>query len=230
MSNFKIIAHRGASAYELENSYKAFVKAIEMEADMIETDVRQTEDGKLILMHDKTINRTTEGKGKINKMTLKTIKKTKMKNGDNIPILDNILDQYGNKIKFNLELKDGNIEQSLNELIMKYDIIDRVLISSFSFKILKSLHQINPDINLALLTYLPSLISKINHSFNKCSEYGIKNINPWHIFKSKSYVQKAHKLGFKIYPWTINKKKEAIKLRDELKVDGIITNFPDILK
>lgn len=230
MSDFKIIAHRGASGYELENSYSAFEKAIELGADMIETDIWQTQDGHLILMHDKCINRTTKGKGKISKLTLEEIKKINLKNGEKIPTLDEVLDKFGRKIGFNLEIKANKIENKVNELILKYNLAKSIMISCFSFNNLKEFNKINSELHLALLTFFPAFISKLKYPFKKCLEHGIEAINPVHIFKSKKYVQQAHDKKIKIYPWTVNKKDEIIKFRDKIKVDGIITNYPDILK
>jgi glycerophosphoryl diester phosphodiesterase len=230
MSNFRIIAHRGASGYELENSYSAFEKAIELGADMIETDIWQTQDGHLILMHDKCINRTTDGKGKISNLTLKEIEKINLKNGEKIPILEDVLDKFADKIEFNLEIKANNIENRVNELILKYNLAESIMISCFSFNTLKEFNKINPELHLALLTYFPAFISKLKYPFKHCLEHGIEAINPVHIFKSKKYVKQAHEHKIKIYPWTVNKKDEIIKYRDEIRVDGIITNYPDILK
>ncbi|MHA1232268.1 MAG: glycerophosphodiester phosphodiesterase [Candidatus Helarchaeota archaeon] len=229
IEKFKIIAHRGASGYVLENSYSAFEKAIKLKADMIETDVRSTKDGHLVLMHDNKINRTTLGTGRISKMTIEQIQQVKMKNNEPIPVLDTVLEKYGKKIQFNLEIKSKNIEEKINELIIKYDLIERIMISSFYYNILQKFHQINPKLFLAFLIFLPYNVVSLKFPFRKLKNDGVRAINPYYKFVSKSFVENAHNNGLKIYPWTINKKDQVLYFKNNIKVDGIITDYPDIL-
>ncbi|MHA1269111.1 MAG: glycerophosphodiester phosphodiesterase [Candidatus Helarchaeota archaeon] len=229
MTEFRIIAHRGASGYELENSYAAFEKAVKLGADMIETDVWKTLDDHLVLMHDNNIDRTTFGTGKISKMTLQQIKEVKMKNNEQIPLLEDVLKKYGKKIGFNIEIKAKNIEKKVNELIEKFKLVDNIMISCFSLRTLENLNLINPDLNTALLTFLPWSLVSIKSPLKKIKEVGINAINPFFKFISKRFVKKAHENGVKIYPWTVNNKDIILKLKNKYFVDGIITNIPDIL-
>jgi len=227
--SFLTIAHRGASAYALENSFEAFNKAVELKASMIETDIQETADGYLILMHDPNLDRTTGRKGAIKKMTLEQIRAEKLRNKEDIPLLDDTLRVFGEKIGFDLEIKVENIEEKINALVDQYSLIDKTIISSFSFTTLKNLHQINPNLHLAFLTFMPWQLLKIRYSFKKLRNNGINAINPLYKIVTKSFVDQAHALNFKVYPWTVNTKDEFLKLKDEYQVDGIITNFPDII-
>ncbi|MHA1752825.1 MAG: glycerophosphodiester phosphodiesterase [Candidatus Helarchaeota archaeon] len=229
MDEFIIIAHRGASGYELENSYAAFEKAIKLKADMIETDIHETYDGYLILMHDGKIDRTTFGSGKIKKLTIQQIKNVKMKNNDPIPVLDDVLKKYNKKIGFNLEIKSKNIETKISDIIVKYELIDSILISCFSYKTLKKLRLINPRLRLALLTFLPTNLLPFKSFLKHLKSIKIDAVNPFYKFISKKYVKKLHENDIKIYPWTVNNKETILKLKNQVEVDGIITNFPDIL-
>lgn len=226
---FLIQAHRGASGYEFENSCAAFQKAVELGADFFETDVRETADGHLILHHDATVDRTTLGTGKIKNLTLQQIKALKLKNGEEIPTVKEVLARFGDKIRINLELKSKHIEEKLYDLIVKYNLKDRVLISSFSFEQLQKLHQMDPDLQLSFLTFLPWAVLRLKYSFEKLRTNGIRMINPFYKFVSSAFVKKAHAAGIRIYPWTVNDKKIIEQLRDKKRVDGVITNFPDIL-
>lgn len=228
--DFLIMAHRGASGYELENSYAAFTKAVELGAPMIETDVRETADGILILNHDYSINRTAQGKGKIKNLPIQEIKKVPLNNNEHIPVLGEVLAKFGEKVRFNLEIKVQNIEMKLYDLLAKYKQLDRTLISSFSFKTLQKFYQIDQNLHLALITLLPWPVLRLKYSFERLLATGITAINPKVTLLSKSFVQKAHQHGVKIYPWTVNESALALKLRDNYQVDGIITNFPDLLK
>jgi len=223
------MAHRGASTYALENSFEAFNKAIELKAPMIETDIQESLDGHLVLMHDGNLDRTTRSKGAIKKMTIDQIKSIKLRNNEDIPTLDDILKLLGEKVRFNLEIKVENIEKKVNDLLNQYKLVDKTIISSFSFTTLKNLHDLNPQLHLAFLTFMPWPVLRVRYSFKKLQTTGIEAINPIAKLLSKSFVEQAHAQNFKVYPWTVDVKAEFLKLRDEYQVDGIITNVPDIL-
>lgn len=227
--SFLTIAHRGASAYVLENSFEAFNKAVELKASMIETDIQESADGHLILMHDPNLDRTTRSKGAIKKMSIDQIRSIKLRNNEDIPLLDDLLRLFGEKIGFDLEIKVENIENKVNDLIDQYQLIDKVIISSLSFTALKNLHEINPNLHLAFLSFMPWNLLKLRYSFKKLRSTGIEAINLLYKVITKSFVDQAHAQNFKVYPWTVNTKEEFLKLKDEYQVNGIITNFPDIL-
>jgi len=223
------MAHRGASTYALENSFEAFNKAIELKAPMIETDIQESLDGHLVLMHDGNLDRTTRSKGAIKKMTIDQIKSIKLRNNEDIPTLDDILKLLGEKVRFNLEIKVENVEKKVNDLLNQYKLVDKTIISSFSFTTLKNLHDLNPQLHLAFLTFMPWPVLRVRYSFKKLQTTGIEAINPIAKLLSKTFVEQAHAQNFKVYPWTVDVKAEFLKLRDEYQVDGIITNVPDIL-
>ena len=106
------IAHRGASAYELENTFAAFEKAIEMKADMIELDLHLTKDGEIIIMHDFQLRRMTDGGGRIEDLNYDEIKKFHENNGELIPTFEEVIKQTANKIGLYCELKSFEIENS----------------------------------------------------------------------------------------------------------------------
>ena len=227
--SFLTMAHRGASTYALENSFEAFNKAIELKAPMIETDIQESLDGHLVLMHDGNLDRTTRSKGAIKKMTIDQIKSIKLRNNEDIPTLDDILKLLGEKVRFNLEIKVENVEKKVNDLLNQYKLVDKTIISSFSFTTLKNLHDLNPQLHLAFLTFMPWPVLRVRYSFKKLQTTGIEAINPIAKLLSKTFVEQAHAQNFKVYPWTVDVKAEFLKLRDEYQVDGIITNVPDIL-
>lgn len=226
---FLIIAHRGASAYALENSFEAFKKAIELKAPMIETDIQESLDGHLVLMHDGNLDRTTRSKGAIKSMTVDQIKSIKLRNNEEIPLLDDVLKQLGEKVRFNLEIKVDNVEKKVNDLLNQYQLVEKTMISSFSFTTLKNLHDLNSHLHLAIITFLPWTVFRVKYSFKKLQTSGIEAINPNARVLSKSLVEQAHAQNFKVYPWTVDTKTEILKLRDEYQIDGIVTNVPDIL-
>ncbi len=227
--SFLIIAHRGASAYELENSFRAFDVALELNSDVLEGDIHVTKDRQLVLMHDPTIDRTTYQRGVIRKMNLEQIEAIPLKNREKIPTLEEFLARYGDKSKLMLELKPNDIAQEVYALIRKYKLMNRVILTSFTFDSLIKLNELDPNLQLAIHTFRTWNYLKTRFSLKKIVKMGIEVILPFHHIFTKTFVRKAHELGFKVYPWTVNKKQVAIKLKNEYDVDGVITNFPDLL-
>lgn len=99
------IAHRGASGYAPENTLAAFKKALEFDIDVIELDVHLTKDNHLVVIHDKTVNRTTDGKGKVADKTLAELQKLDAGNGEKIPTLQEVLDLVNRKALVSIEIK-----------------------------------------------------------------------------------------------------------------------------
>jgi len=138
VDDFIIIAHRGASEYEPENTFSSYEKAIEMGAQMIEFDVRFSLDNKLVSIHDSKVNRTTNGTGKVKDKTAKELNELDAGNSNKIPMIEDIFSRYAKKTKFVIELKDYHTEEPVLELIKEYKNIDDLYIVSFSKRILKN--------------------------------------------------------------------------------------------
>ena len=123
-SEFYLIGHRGTRTYSDENSLIAFEKAVEVGANYIEFDVRKSKDDEIIVLHDSTIDRTTNGTGKLKKMSLSEIKSYKLKlNGGEILLLSEVFDAFKNKIKFIIELKEEKIASRVLELVKSRDLL-----------------------------------------------------------------------------------------------------------
>lgn len=237
MSITKIHAHRGASGYTPENTMAAFRKAIELGANAIELDVHMTKDRKLVVIHDEKVDRTTNGSGMVAFMTLEQIKKldagswfsSKYK-GLQIPTLREVMDLVKNTPLFlNIEIKIGyrfypNIEEKIIDLIEEYDMIDRVIISSFDHYSLVRVKEINPHIKTGLL-YVASLFEPWEYArFVK-----VDALHPNYITVTKDFLQNAAINGFPINAYTVNDEKAMRELAYG-KIAGIITNYPDKAK
>ncbi len=230
LKGFIIIAHRGASGYEFENSISAFKKAIELKADMIETDAQITQDGTIILNHDNGIKKTTNEKGFISRLTLNEIKKIPLKNGEIMPTYQDLLDLCKGKIEINLEIKARRVEKLVTDITLKNDMLKEVVFSSFSLKTLKKIREYNDDARLAYLIIIQgSFIARLNYWMKKLSELKVESINPFHMFISSKLVKEAHKKDISIYPWTINDSTKIRNLIEEKNIDGVFTDYPDIL-
>lgn len=220
--DFIIIAHRGASSYEPENTFTSFEKAIEMGADMIEFDVRLSLDNKLVCIHDSKVNRTTDGKGMVRDKTVVELLSLDAGSGNRIPLIEEIFSKYSKKIMFVIELKDYNTEEQVIELINKYGSIDRVFIVSFSKRILKRVKYLEPLITTGLIKFLPTNIAK------DCRDCGADVIAVFRYFINKKLVDKTKQNGLHLFAWTVNNKAQCRQFK-KMGLKGVVTDKPDIL-
>lgn len=235
----KIIAHRGASSYAPENTLPAFEKAIKQKADAIELDVRLSKDNVPVIIHDATINRTSNGKGYVHNLTVKELKKydygCKFSNkfkGVTIPTLEEVLQLLQNHpINLHIELKNGPIipkelEQKVLELIYHYDFENRVIYSSFDHISLQRLSFLDPQAKIGLLFH----INLIN-LFQYVDQTGLKihSIHPNHFYVTEEMIMEARKRNIDVNIYTVNNKKMAHSYK-KMGVNGLITNDPLIFK
>lgn len=222
-----IQAHRGASGYAPENTMASFKMALELKADYLELDVHLTKDGHLVILHDETVDRTTDGKGAVKNMTLAEIKKLdagakfaqKFK-GEKVPALDELLKTYSGKIKFNIEIKADECEEAVVKLIKKYKIEKDVMVSSFHHEYLQKIKELEPSVVTAGLVMMGPKIKHLKNTIK--ADY----LNIHESFLTKAVYDKAREIGLGVIVWTVNEK-ENMKKFTQLGVDGIITNYPD---
>jgi len=236
MNKFQVIAHRGASAISPENTIIAFKRAIEIGADAIETDVQMTKDGHLVLIHDEQLGRTTNGTGWVKDLTLEEIKQldagswfSAAYGGETIPTLDEFFHLISpTSLWVNIEIKDGfilypGIEEALVEKIKEYHLQERVLISSFNHYSIVKIKKLAPDFKTAVL-YLEGLYQPWDYARN----LGATALHPEKNVIFPEVVRAAHQAGMKIYPFTVDEKKEMRRII-AMGADGIMTNVPDRL-
>lgn len=230
-----IIAHRGASAYAPENTMAAFKKALEMKAGGIETDVHLTKDGYPVVVHDEKLGRTSNGTGFIKDKTLEELKELdfgswfseEFKN-QSIPTLNEVMDLISTEnILFNIELKSGavlyqDIERIVVEMVRKYKMEERVIISSFNHYSLLEVKKIAPEIKIGLL-YSAGLVSPWEYA----KRLGAEAIHPLYISIPPEAIKACNENGVLVNSYTINFP-EHIKFAALAGVDGIITNVPDV--
>ncbi len=223
-----IFAHRGASAYCLENSISSFKKALELNVEYIELDIQVCKSGELIVIHDSTTKRVSNKALKISETNLEDLNKIRLKDNSKIPTLEKVLDLIEGKCKLNIELKSENSAKPLVKLLSKYikkgrfDYSD-FIVSSFLIKELLKFNKLFPKVKVGLLfeAYPANLIKF----------FGFKNIYSVHVnykFINRFWVVFYHIFGLKVFVFTANNKSEILKL-DKIKVDGVYSNYPDIL-
>jgi len=215
------IGHRGASAYEPENTLSSFRRAIELGVDAVELDVRKTKDNEIVVIHNADVNKTTDGSGSVNELTLEEIKKFVTEKGEQIPTLEEVLDAVGKRVKILVELKETGIEEKVLDLIRQKGLIENVIIISFHEEALRKVRELN-DVATGLIYVRHK--NPIQAALDLKAEY----LLPLYRFTHSANVRKAHENGLKVIVWTINKEEEVAEYKKK-GVDGIASDRPDIL-
>lgn len=216
------IGHRGARAYEPENTLRSFKRALELGVDAVEFDVRRTKDGKVVVIHDDKVDRTTNGKGLVKELTLKEIKQFDTEKGEKIPTLEETLEFVDKKVKMLIELKETDLEEEALNSIEQRGLINNVIIVSFLEKALGRVRELNDKVETGLI------YSKYKNPVKAALELKTNYLLPLYRLTHSADVEKAHKNGLKVIVWTINTPEEA-KNFVKKGVDGIASDKPDIL-
>ncbi len=222
LDRFFIVAHRGASAYEPENTLRSIHRAIEMSADAVEVDVRLTSDGVPVIMHDPTVDRTTKGKGYVNRMPLKEIESLDAGFGEKVPRLDEVLDEVRGKAVLIIELKVDEAALPALRLVSGLDMMNDALFISFSEKALRSVLKSQPEAHTGLIYYRPG------GWISDAKRIGCELVLPRYPLAIAKMIELAHKLHLRIIPWIIDDLELAKEMK-ERRADGIATNRPDIM-
>ena len=246
LEHMEIIGHRGGASIGPENTLACYRKGIEAGADMIEIDIHLTKDGKIIICHDQSINRTTNGTGKIREMTFDEIRQYRAIDADGsitdqqLPSLDEVFELFtqvrgtGNPCKLLIEIKRTNdmyqgIEALLLQKINYYHAKDWVVVQSFNDFSLEIFHKLDPTIRLEKLFFfklpgLPIIMDWFHFSYFSYEKYNyISSFNMNYRWLTKSFLNDVHRHGKEIKIWTLEGTDAP-----HLDVNGIITNRPDL--
>lgn len=235
-----IIAHRGSSAHAPENTLAAFQLAAEQGAEAIELDVDLTRDGHVVVMHDATIDRTTDGYGRVGDLTLEEIRRADAgawKNaafrGERVPLLEEVFAAVGQRLLINVEIKGmalrGNgLEARVAALIEKHKLIDRVILSSFNPLALRRLKHVNARLACGLL-YAPDLPIFLRDAWLAPLIPQLNARHPQHAQVNKARVDQFHAQGLTVNVWTVNQA-DLVRAMAQAGVDGIIGDDPVLLR
>lgn len=231
-----IFAHRGASAYAPENTLAAFTLALEQGAPAIEFDVKLTADRRVIAMHDATLERTTNGTGKVSRMPLPALRELDAGSWkdpryavERIPTLEEIFEAVGGKLFMNIELTnystpfDGLVDE-VAALIRRHGMEKRVLFSSFFPTNLIRARQLLPNVPCGQLS-LPGRAGGWQRFSSRFMR--LEAEHPYTSDVTAQSVQRAHARGRRVHVWTVNHPDDMRRLRD-LGVDGIFTDDPPL--
>ena len=234
-----IIAHRGASAAAPENTLAAFALAADLGADAIELDVKLSKDGAPIILHDETVNRTTDAKGKVKDFTLADFQamdagswKATQYAGERVPTLAQVFELVGSRLWINVELtnyftRGDDLVPTVVALIQKMNLQKRVLLSSFDPLNLRRARQLDPALPLAQLTDQAQNIFLREAWLTPFASHEARHPDVEQL--KKRGVAWYHQRGYRVNVWTNN---DPDDMREFVKqgVDGLITDLPDVAR
>lgn len=229
-------AHRGASAVCPENTMAAFARSLELGATGIETDVQLTRDGRLVLIHDETLSRTTNGSGWVKDHDLEELRKLDAGSWfhpdfaeERLPLLEELLELVqGTGTVVNIELKNtkvpyAGLEEKVIDMVRSYNLSERIVISSFNHYSLRLCKQLAPEIRTGIL-YMEGLYEPWEYARSVEADA----LHAYHFAVLPEFVAGAKAAGKVYHPWTVNEEEEMQRLIDA-GVAGIITDYPDKL-
>jgi glycerophosphoryl diester phosphodiesterase len=232
-----IFAHRGASAYAPENTLPAFQLAIDQNADGIELDVTLSADGQVVVIHDASIDRTTNGKGVVKRMSYAAIRRcdagswfAEAFEGTHIPTLDEVLALVGDRIFTNVEIKPfySPMEQLVGkvaDVVTLYGLENRIIFSSFNPRALVMIHRLLPSVPMGFLLMPGGLGALSRFLFGKFVPY--RSLHPHYSAVTPEMIRDAGEKGHKIFAYTVNQEEDMRRLFG-MGIDGIITNDPPL--
>lgn len=217
------IAHRGAMRYAPENSLEAFKKALEMGVDAVEFDLQRTKDGNAIVIHDETVDRTTDGSGLVREFTFDEIRKLRQKNGEPLPSLEEALSVITPQATAKIEIKAANLEEYVVKTLDKYNVQNVIICSAFS-PIIKKIKLLAPSIKTELIFEKETA----DEIILKAKEVGVEFIAPHFKLVTADLIKMAHENGLYVHTWVVNNAKIIAKMK-MLGIDGITGDFPELL-
>jgi glycerophosphoryl diester phosphodiesterase len=232
------IAHRGAAGYAPENTIAGFDLAVDMKTDYIEIDVQRSKDGELVVIHDTTVDRTTDGTGRVGDLTLQQLQSLDAGSwkgdsfaGESIPTFDEILERYHGKVGILIELKAPElypgIEEQVAEALIERNLDqaqnEKIIIQSFNFQSMKKMDQLLPKVPIGVLT--SNRTHTTQEALKEFSTYA-EWFNPSYGIVTEEVVDKVHGLDMQIGSWTV-RSQEAADFLFDMNVDAIITDYPD---
>ena len=229
MSGITIIGHRGAAGYAPENTLSSFACAIECNVDVIEFDVWKCASGELVVFHDSTVDKLTDGHGYVSSKTLNELKQLTVLGSETIPTLKEVFDFVNRRVKLFIELKDVDIAHDVLDLIDYYVEYkqwhyDDFIIGSFDHVQLKTVKTINSLISVIALIYgIPVQLAACAEDIKaQIVGLGVDFIN-------QSFVDDIHARGMLVYVYGVNSKENLDRLMS-YGVDGIITDYPNHIR
>jgi len=214
----KVYAHRGASAEHPENTLAAFRRALDLRVAGIELDVHLSRDGVPMVIHDATVDRTTNGNGGVVELTREELQAFDAGNGERIPTLGEVLDLVGNRLHVDIEVKANAAGEAVLREVAGRDL--RWLISSFDWDVLRYVRSRRPDVELWPLT-----MGATDDAIAVAKELGAPALAIWHEALDADIAAHLKEQGLGFWPWTVNEPERAETLAGWGAI-GICTDDP----
>lgn len=231
-----IIAHRGAKGLAPENTLAAFRLGMDQGCEGIELDVHLSADGEIMVCHDFTLDRTTDGTGLIREKTASEIRSYdagawfgEAYRGEFVPTLGEVFDLVPESIMINVEVKhsyDGLMDEKLVEFLRQRNRFERVVVSSFDHKCVRRIKRMEPRVKIGLL-YQSNLLDPV--AYARSFDVDVYSLHPYFRLLDREDVQKAVDSGLNVYPYTANDENDLLELT-AFGVSGIITDYPGRLR
>jgi len=228
-----VMAHRGAKDVAPENTLAAFRAAVDLGADAIELDVTRCATGDIVVIHDDTVDRTTGGTGRVDAMPLEALRSLDAGSwfgpaysGERIPLLSEVLEAVGGRIRLNIEIKlqrpgSQPIEAELAAMLRQRGLVADTIVSSFVPGALWRLRRVAPDIARALL-YSRDMPVGLRHAWPRFW-LSPQALNPHFTIVDERYIHHARLAGYRVNVWTANKEPDIERMMS-LGVDAVITD------
>lgn len=221
MSRVLRIGHRGAAGHAPENTLAAIRKGIALGVDFVEIDVRRTADDVLVALHDETVDRTCNGTGRIDRLSLPDLRMLDAGNGERIPTIEEVLKEATGKTGVILELKVAGVGQQTVELTRATGFRGNVIYASFLHDELRDIRSVEQAASLMVL------FSQLPHDpVARALEYKPSHVGLRHNTATRRLVEAFHHQHLLVCVYTVNNLRD-IQRAFSLGVDGIISNFPE---
>jgi len=222
------IGHRGACGHGPENTLTSMKKALTLGVHGFEFDIQMSKDGEPVVIHDETVDRTTNGSGLVSGYTFRELQLLNVKGNERIPTLRNVLDLVDKRCRLFIELKAENATKPVADILRHYVShfgwsYEQLFVVSFDHLQLADIHNLNPELHTgANIEGIPVSLAAI------AEEAGAWSINPYIGCINQKLVDDAHRRKLKVITWTANEPLHIAKAKS-LGVDGIISDYPDRL-
>jgi glycerophosphoryl diester phosphodiesterase len=228
------VGHRGAKGHAPENTFASFNLAVELGVSAVETDVHLSKDGEVVLIHDHTVDRTTDGRGFVRDLTLAELRRLDAGSwfdpsfaGQQIPTLTELLSWAHDRVGVAIEIKNGpiyypGIAEKVIRLLQHHDMERQAILISFDHLVLREAKMIAPGVATGIL-----YVGRFVDEAGAARAAGADALHPNWAFVTPDLVETAHASGLAVSPWCPNDL-QTLRMLSEMGVDSIGTDYPDL--
>lgn len=215
------IGHRGAAGHAPENTLASVEHAIALGADLVEVDVRRTSDGHLVIIHDKRVDRTTNGAGLVSRMSMCALQELDAGAGQRVPTVEELLQTAHGHVGLILELKEKGLAEQVCKTVQRSGFTGQVIYASFLHDEVRSIREADPG------ALIMALFGRLSHDPVMAAQHArVTHIGFNYSTINKSVVETCHQRGLVVFVYTVNDRQD-VKAVMSLGVDGIVSDFPD---